>query len=94
MKVQTEVGRCVASLAVKREEVCGVLARLETVTAMVRAVEMSMLDRNKKTENKKSFPDPVLKTDLDYNYNSLVTAESKDSVFAFTSALSFSWKSK
>jgi hypothetical protein len=33
-KVQEEVGRCMTSLAMQRDEVCGVLARLDTVTAM------------------------------------------------------------
>ena len=81
-KVQAEVDRCVTILAVQRDEVCGVLARLDTVTAIVRAVEM--LDKNKKTEKKKSFPDPVLDTDLDFNYNTLVAAaESKESFCAF-----------
>ena len=47
-KVQAEVDRCVTILAVQRDEVCGVLARLGTLTAIVRAVEM--LDKNKKTE--------------------------------------------
>ena len=77
--MQEEVAKCVTSLAMHRDEVHGVLARLDTATAIVRAVEL--VDRNKKIEKKKSFPE--LDTDMDNNYNTLVADESKDSSCAF-----------
>ena len=52
-QVQVEVGRCLASLAMQREVVCDVLARLETVTVVVRVAEM--MDRNKIQKKRKVF---------------------------------------
>ena len=78
MKVQEEVGSCVSSLAMQSEVVCEVLARLETVIAIVMAVEM--VNRNKKSEKKKSFPD--LDSLVDFNDN-FVAAGNTESNCAF-----------
>ena len=52
--VQAEVGRFVTSLMVQSQDVCEVLARIEIVTAMVRAGQTIV--REKLAEEEVSFP--------------------------------------
>ena len=69
--VQAEVGRFVTSLMVQSQDVCEVLARIEIVTAMVRAGQTIV--REKWAEEEVSFPNSTLGKLAD-NYDS-ATAE-------------------
>jgi hypothetical protein len=79
VSVQAEAGRCLASLTAQNQEVCEVLARLETVNAIVRA-ELTVNRKNKEKEEI-SFQDPLLERFVDYN--DLAAAESRESFGAF-----------
>ena len=78
--VQAEVDRCLASLMVQSQEVCEVLTRLETVTAIVGAEQE--VDRKKWIEEI-SFPEPALERFVDSNFKACFAAESMESLGAF-----------
>ena len=57
--LKDHMSRVQAELSMQSEEVCGVLARLETVTAIVRAVQT--VGREKKVVGEgNSFSDPIV----------------------------------
>jgi hypothetical protein len=80
VSMQAEMRRCLASLTAQNHEVCDMLARLETVTVIVRA-ELTV-ERKKGAEEEISFQDRSIERLVDFK--DFTTTESMESFCAFS----------